>query len=40
MEPLYWEVMPDKERVEKMTQFEMDDYRAKRLDWLRERGQA
>lgn len=37
LEPLYWEVMPDMERVEKMTEFEMKDYRNKRLDWLRER---
>lgn len=38
MEPLYWELMPDRERVDRMTQFEMNDYRAKRLDWLRKRG--
>lgn len=34
IEPLYWEVMPDKEKVDRATQFEMKDYRNKRLDWL------
>lgn len=34
MEPPYWEVMPDKEKQDKITEFEMKDYRNKRLDWL------
>jgi hypothetical protein len=34
LEPLYWEVMPDAERVGRITEFEIGDYRAKRLDWL------
>jgi hypothetical protein len=35
LEPLYWEVMPDQEKFDKVRKFEIDDYRAKRLDWIR-----
>lgn len=37
MEPLYWKIMPDRERFEKIREFEEKDYRNKRLDWLHER---
>jgi hypothetical protein len=37
MEPLYWKVMPDQEKFEKVRQFEVEDYRNMRLDWLRKK---
>ncbi len=35
MGPLYWKLMPDQDRFEKVRRFEVEDYRNRRLDWLR-----
>ena len=37
MERLYCKLMPDQYKFEKVRRFEVEDYRNKRLDWLREK---
>lgn len=34
MEPLYWKLMPGKERFGKIRQFEIKHYRDRRMDWM------
>ena len=36
IEPLYWKLMPDKERFDRIRAFETKQYRNRRLDWLYE----
>jgi len=33
MEPLYWKVIPDKERFDRIREFEQKEYKNRRLDW-------
>jgi hypothetical protein len=37
IETLWWEVMPDQDKFEKVRRFEIDDYRNKRFDWFNAR---